>query len=74
MHPRVGLVHLVDHRDDRKAELQRLRQDEAGLGHRTLGRVHQKQNARNHAEHPLNLAAEIGVSGGIDNVDFDPLV
>ena len=44
----VRTVDLVDHHDDPVAQLQRLRENEAGLGHRTLGGVHQQNNAVDH--------------------------
>ena len=42
--------------------LRRLFQDEAGLGHGPLSRIDQQQHAIDHVEHPLDLAAEVGVS------------
>ena len=58
----VGPVDLVDGDDRPEAERQRLAGDEAGLRHRTLGRVHQDQHAVHHAQDPLDLAAEVGVA------------
>ena len=55
-------------------ELQRALQNEASLGHRALGRVDQKQYAVDHLQNTLDLAAEVRVSGGIDDVDLDVLV
>ena len=43
-----------------------LLQDKAGLGHGALRRVHQQQDAVDHLEDPLHLAAEVGVSRGVD--------
>ena len=42
---------------------------ELGLRHRPLGRVDQQQHAVDHAEDALDLAAEIGVAGRVDDVD-----
>ena len=69
---RVGAVDLVDHEDDRQVLLQRLAQDEAGLGQRTLGGVDQQQHGVDHLQAALHLAAEVGVAGGVDDVDRDP--
>src|SRR5690606_30283098 len=33
--------------------------------------IDQQQRAIDHIEHTLDLAAEIGMAGGIDDVDFD---
>ena len=46
-----------------------LRDHELGLRHRPFGRVHEHDRAVHHAEDALHLAAEIGVAGGIDDVD-----
>ena len=56
------------------SQLQRLLKDKAGLGHGSLGRVHQQKNAVHHLEDPLHLASEVGVPGRIDNVDLDILI
>ena len=39
------------------------------MRHRSLGRVDQDQGAIDHRQDALNLAAEIGVAGGVDDVD-----
>ena len=56
------------------AELKRLLQNEAGLGHGAFSRVHQQDNAVHHFEDTLDLAGEVGVARGIDNVDLDALI
>ncbi len=48
---------------------QRLARDEAGLWHRSFDRVDQQQHAVDHRQHALDLAAEVGVSGRVDDVD-----
>ena len=65
----VGTVDLVDHDDDREAGLEGLAQHEAGLGAGALGGVDEQQHAVDHVEGPLDLAAEVGVAGGVDDVD-----
>ena len=68
-----GAVDLVDHDHRLVAQLQGLAQDEAGLGHGALDGVHQQQHAVGHLEHALDLAAEVGVAGRVDEVDLDAL-
>ena len=70
----VGAVDLVDGDDQRKVLLQSLLQHKAGLGHAALGRVDQQQHAVDHFEHALDLAAKVGVAGGVDDVDLDALI
>ncbi len=72
--PRVRPVDLVHRDHQREVLLQRLLQHKAGLGHAALGGVHQQQHPVDHLEHPLHLAAEIGVAGGVDDVDLDPVI
>jgi len=67
-----GLVDLVDHHDDAQPRGQRLFQNKIGLGHGAFLGVHQKEAAVRHAQNPFHLAAEIGVSGSID--DIDPVI
>ena len=67
--PRVGAVDLVDHDDRPEAARQRLGDDEFGLRHRAFGGVDQHEDAVDHAEDALDLAAEIGMAGGVDDVD-----
>ena len=62
-------VDLVDHHDGLEPEGQRLAGDEARLRHRTLDRIHQQQHPVDHRQHALDLAAEVGVPGGVDDVD-----
>ena len=69
LEPRVGPVDLVDDDDRRQPPLERLPQHEAGLRQRPLGRVDQQQHAVDHRERALDFAAEVGVAGGVDDVD-----
>ena len=66
----MGLVHLVHHNDGLKTDLQRLLQHETCLGHRSLKSVDEQNASVGHVEHTLYLATEIGVSRGVDNIDF----
>lgn len=72
--PRVRLVDLVDADDHAMVERQRLLKHEARLGHGSLRGVHQKNDTVHHLERPLDLATEIGVAGGVDDVDFDAVI
>ena len=66
----VGAVDLVDDEHHRQVGLERLAQHEAGLRQRALGRVDEEQHAVDHRQAPLHLAAEVGVAGGVDDVDL----
>ncbi len=65
----VGPVGLVDHENHRQVRGQRLAQHEAGLRQRPLGRVDQQQHAVDHGQPAFHLAAEVGVTRGVDDVD-----
>ena len=67
--PGVLAVDLVEHDDGRQAGGQRLGQHVAGLGQRALGRVDEQQHAVDQRQRPLDLAAEVGVARGVDQVD-----
>ena len=64
-----GPVDLVDHEDDRQLARERLAQHEPGLRQRPLGGVDEQDDAVDHRQPALDLAAEVGVSGGVDDVD-----
>src|SRR6478752_8698985 len=68
---RVGAVDLVDAEDDRHLRGERLAQHEAGLGQRALGRVDEQDDAVDHRQAALDLATEVGVARGVDDVDGD---
>ena len=74
MHPGVGLVDLVHGHDDLVTQLQRLLQDEAGLRHGAFGGVHQQNDAVDHFQNALHLAAEVGVTRGVHDVDLVVLI
>ena len=59
----VRPVDLVDHEDDRQPRLQRLAQHEPGLRQRSLAGVDEQQDAVDHRQPALDLAAEVGVPG-----------
>ena len=65
----VGLVDLVEHDDGAQAKRQRLGGHEFGLRHRAFGGIDEEDHAIDHRQDPLDLAAEIGVAGGVDDVD-----
>ncbi len=65
----VGAVHLVDHDDGVEAAGERLADHEFGLRENALGGVHQDDGAVHHIQDAFHLAAEIGVAGGVDDVD-----
>ncbi len=65
----IGLVDLVQHHDRAQAKGERLGGDEFRLRHRAFGGIDQQDNAIDHRQDAFNLAAEIGVAGGVDDVD-----
>ena len=68
--PRVGAVDLVHDEDHGQPGLERLAQDEPGLRQWALARVDEQQHAVDHRERPLDLAAEVGVTRRVDDVDL----
>ena len=67
--PRVGLVDLVDADDRFQPDLQRLPDHELGLRHRPFSGVDQYDRAVDHRQNALDLAAEIGVTRSVDDID-----
>ena len=67
-------IDLVDDDHDLKAGVDSVTQHEAGLGHGALKGVDQQQGAVGHTQHALDLAAEVGVARGVDDVDLNVLV
>ena len=70
----VGTVDLVHGDDQAQVLLQGFLQHKAGLGHAALGGVHQQQHTVHHLQHALDLAAEVGMARGVDQVDLDVVV
>ena len=71
---RVGAVNLVDDDDDGQVSLEGLAQDEAGLREWAFGGVNHEDDAVDHGQAALNLAAEVGVAGGVNDVDGDAVL
>ncbi len=65
----VRAVDLVDGDDRPQPDLERLGDDELGLRQRALGGIDEDDRAVHHVEDALDLAAEVGMAGGIDDVD-----
>ncbi len=59
---RVRPVDLVDDEHDRQPRLERLAQHEARLRQRPFARVDEQEDAVDHRQPPLDLAAEVGVA------------
>src|SRR6266508_4945746 len=72
--PRVRAVDLVHDEDQRQPRLERLAQHEAGLRQRAFARVDEQEDAVDHRETALDLAAEVGVPGRVDDVDLNAAV
>ena len=66
----VGAVDLVDDDDDAVTQLQRAGEDEARLRHGALSGVDEQDDAVDHLEDTLHLAAEVGVARRVDDVDL----
>ena len=62
-------IDLVDNDDRFETALQSLPQDKARLRHRPLDGVDEQQHAIDHVEDALDLAAEVGMTGRVDEVD-----
>ena len=71
--PGVRAVDLVEADDGRETGLERLAEDEAGLRQRALRGVDQEEHPVDHGERALDLAAEVGMAGRIDDVDVHAL-
>ena len=52
----------------------RLLEDVAGLRQRALGGVDEEQHGVDHQQRPLDLAAEVGMAGRVDDVQADAAV
>ncbi len=63
-------VNLVDDDDDGQFLFQRFRQHVTGLRQRAFGSVNQQGYAVGQFQHAFDFAAEIGVSGSVQNVDL----
>jgi hypothetical protein len=57
-----------------QSERQCFAQHKACLRHRPFDAVDQQQCAVDHVQHALDLTAEVGVTGRIDDVDFGVVV
>src|SRR5690606_37091723 len=66
----VFAVDLVDDDDGLEAAGQRLAQNEPRLWHGALGGVYQQQDSVDHRQGAFYLAAEVGVSWGVYDVDL----
>ena len=70
---RARPVDLVDDDDRLQPERECLLGDEARLRHRPFDRVDEEKHRVDHRQHALDLAAEVGVAGRVDDVDVGPL-
>ena len=73
-HSGVGAVDLVDDENHRQLRFKSLAQHEARLRQRPFAGVNEQQYAVDHEESALNLAAEVGVAGSVDDVQLHSLV
>lgn len=71
---RVGSVDLIDNNEDFLLERKSLFEDEARLGHAALERINEQKHAVDHHEYALDLAAEIGMAGSVNDIDFHTVI
>ena len=71
---RVLAIDLVDHDDGFEIQLERFAQHETRLRHHAFGGVDQQEHALHHLQNALDLAAEVGVTGRVDDVELDVAV
>ena len=69
--PGVAAVDLVERDDHRQPAGHRLLEHVAGLRQRPLGGVDEQQHRIDHQQRALDLAAEVGVPGRVDDVEPD---
>ena len=70
----TGTVDFVKNNKRLFAEAECLFKNKSCLRHTTLKCVNKQYNTVNHLENTLNLTAEIGMTGGVNNVNFDAVV
>ena len=70
----IVAVNLVDDDDRLGAGFEGLAQHEARLRLRAVHRIHHQQHAINHVHDALDFAAEVGVAGGVHDIDMEILV
>ena len=66
----VGAIDFVDDEDGEQLGFERLGEDVAGLRQGAFGGVDQQHDPVDHFEGALDFTAEIGVAGGVDDVDL----
>ena len=67
---RIAAVDFVDDHDDLESGLKGFFKNEAGLGQRSFGCIHQQNRAIHHGKRALDFTAEVGVAGRVDDVDL----
>ena len=70
----VLAVDFIDDHDGLRAVFERFFEDELRLRLRAVVGVHHEQHAVDHLHDALHLAAEIGVAGGVHDVDMAEVV
>ncbi len=70
----VGSVNLVYDDKNLLLECESLLEHEARLWHTALERIDEQKHAVNHHEYALDLAAEIGVTGSVNDIDFHAVI
>ncbi len=68
------LVNLIDHDNNRQVQREGFLEHKKRLRHRAFLGIDQQQCAISHFQDAFDLAAEIGVSGRVDNIDTEVLI
>ena len=71
---KLALVYFVNNNKHLFAKAKRLFQHVPCLWHATFNGINKKQHAVYHGQNAFHFPTEIGVAGGVDNVDFGALV
>jgi len=66
-------VDFIDDDDGSQSDFEGFSEDESGLRHRTFGGIDEDEATVSHTEDAFDFPAEVGVTGRVDDIDFDPL-
>ena len=71
---RGWFIYFIDHDNNGHVQAERLFEDETGLRHRPFCCIHQQEGTIGHFQDPFNLAAEIRMPWGINNINEKILI
>ncbi len=67
----IFAINFVDHNYGFMSHRERLLEYEARLGHGTFCCIHKQEHTIHHVHHTFHFPTEVGMSGCINDVDFD---